>query len=45
MAEEESKIIRSSHEKSIIEHKGKGSQEATQDAPKPAPKQEEEPLI
>ena len=45
MAEEESKIIRSSHEKSIIEHKGKGSQETAQETPKPAPKQEEEPLI
>ncbi|MDO8530378.1 MAG: hypothetical protein Q7S10_03180 [bacterium] len=43
MEEEESKIIRSSHEKSIIEGKGKGSQAA--EAPKPAPKQEEEPLI
>ncbi len=43
MEEEESKIIRSSHEKSIIEHKGRGSQG---DAPAPEPKkQEEEPLI
>lgn len=41
MDEEESKIIRSSHEKSIIEGKGKGGATA-QEAPK---KQEEEPLI
>ncbi len=44
MAEEESKIIRSSHEKSIIEHKGKGSQ-GNQAIPEPPKKQEEEPLI
>ena len=44
MQQEESKIIRSSHEKNIIEHQGKGTQGATP-APEPQKKQEEEPLI
>ncbi len=42
MDEEESKIIRSSHEKSIIEGKGKGKDGQTAE---PKKQQEEEPLI
>jgi len=44
MEEEESKIMRSSHEKSIIEGKGKGST-GNQETPESPKKQEEEPLI
>ena len=44
MQEEESKIMRSSHEKSIIEGKGKGPASAEASAGKPENKPEE-PLI
>ena len=45
MEEEESKIMRSSHEKAIIEGKSKNTEAGSEESPAPQTKQEEEPLI